>query len=142
MLTIQTSVLQVKETSAEALSSPQKINALCRDMAQMAQESFVVLTLDTKHKMIARHMVTLGLLDASLVHPREVFRRAIEDGASAIVIVHNHPSGDPKPSAEDLQTTKRLIDAGKIIDIHVLDHVIIGRPDFVSLRENGMISFN
>jgi len=91
-------------------------------------------------------MVTPGLADASLVHPREVFRTAIENTASAMVLVHNHPSGDSTPSAEDIRITRQLIEAGKIIDIKVIDHVVIGRstngsPAFLSMRESGLCAF-
>ena len=92
--------------------------------------------------------MTKGLLDASLVHPREVFQEAIRSACAAMVLVHNHPSGDPTPSAEDLRITKQLVAAGKIVDIRVLDHVVIGRPgagrdrDFVSMRESSIVEFS
>jgi len=103
--------------------------------------------LNAKYRLLDRKLITLGIADASLVHPREVFRAAIQDGAAAIVISHNHPSGDPTPSAEDLRITRQLVEAGRIIGIEVLDHVIIGRPDatrtqaFLSLRESGLVTF-
>lgn len=107
-----------------------------------------MISLNSKNQLINRHMVSLGLVDACLVHPREVFRVAIaEDGASAIVLAHNHPSSDPTPSAEDLRITRQLIEAGKILDVRVLDHVIIGRLGgsnscpFLSLRESGLCTF-
>ncbi|MEM9828709.1 MAG: DNA repair protein RadC [Planctomycetota bacterium] len=100
-----------------------------------SQEEFHIVTLDTKHKPIADHRVTVGTLDASLVHPREVFRPAIRDAASAVLLVHNHPSGDPTPSREDVQVTERLTDAGKLIGIQVLDHIIVARQRCLSLRE-------
>ena len=101
---------------------------------------------DTKNGLINRHMASLGLVNASLVHPRVIFRCAITDNATAVVLVHNHPSGDPTPSAEDIRITRQLIDAGKILDIKVLDHVIVGRPNDgaageLSLREAGLCSF-
>jgi DNA repair protein RadC len=94
----------------------------------------------------------LGLVDASLIHCREAYRAAIRDGASSIVLIHNHPSNDPTPSAEDMRITRQLVEAGKILDIKVLDHVVIGRaveptdeqpgrPAFFSLRESGLCSF-
>jgi DNA repair protein RadC len=102
--------------------------------------------------MINRHLVSLGIADASLVHCREVFRPAIHDGAMNILVAHNHPSGDPTPSSEDVQITRKLVDAGRIIGIELLDHVIIGRPmkpvgntpatpPFLSLREAGLCAF-
>jgi DNA repair protein RadC len=80
---------------------------------------------------------------SGLVHPREVFRAAILDGAGAIILAHNHPSGDPTPSSEDIRITRQLVEAGKILDIEVLDHVVVGRGErpFLSLRESGLVSF-
>lgn len=99
------------------------------------QEEFHIVTLDTKHKPIRTHQITVGTLDASLVHPREVFRAAIRDASSAILLVHNHPSGDPTPSREDHLVTDRLTDAGKLIGITVLDHIIVASERCLSLRE-------
>jgi DNA repair protein RadC len=101
------------------------------------QEEFHIVTLDTKHKPIRSHCITVGTLDASLVHPREVFRPAIRDAASAVLLVHNHPSGDPTPSREDRQVTDQLTEAGKLLGIHVLDHVIVARERCLSIREQG-----
>ncbi len=142
----------VCEAGVQRITSPDDAYRICADIAALAQESFHVLSLNAKHRLINRHLVTLGLADATAVHPREVFRAAIQDGASGVIIVHNHPSGDPTPSAEDLRVTRQLIDAGKIVDIRVLDHVIIGRPmepagdqpgrpGHLSLRENGLCTF-
>ena len=90
------------------------------------QERFVVACLDTKHRVQSVVLVTIGTLDASLVHPREVFKPAIVEGSSAIVLSHNHPSGDPTPSREDIQVTNRLTEAGELLGIRVLDHIIHG----------------
>ena len=84
------------------------------------------MTLDTKNQVIDTHQITVGTLDASLVHPREVFRRAIKDAAASVLLVHNHPSGDPTPSKQDHMVTKRLKEVGQIIGIDVLDHIILG----------------
>jgi len=99
------------------------------------QEEFHVVTLDTKNQVIDTHQVTVGTLDASLVHPREVFRVAIKDAASSVILVHNHPSGDPTPSREDRQVTDRLSESGKLLGIDVLDHIVLGRDGSVSIRE-------
>ena len=99
------------------------------------QEEFHIVTLDTKHQPIASHRITVGTLDASLVHPREVFRAAIRDAAAAVLLVHNHPSGDPTPSREDHRVTERLTEAGGVIGITVLDHIVVARDDAVSIRE-------
>ncbi|MBL8891423.1 MAG: DNA repair protein RadC [Planctomycetaceae bacterium] len=101
------------------------------------QEEFHIVTLDTKRQVIGTHLITVGILDSSLVHPREVFRPAIRDAASVVLLVHNHPSGDPTPSRQDLAVTQRLVEAGKLIGIEVLDHIVVGRPNSVSLRANG-----
>ncbi len=99
------------------------------------QEEFHIVTLDTKHKPIRSHRITVGTLDASLVHPREVFRPAIRDAAAAVLLIHNHPSGDPTPSREDYAVTERLTDAGKLIGIVVLDHIVVARQRCLSIRE-------
>jgi DNA repair protein RadC len=90
------------------------------------REEFVALLLDAKHKVVAVHSVAVGSLTMAIVHPREVFKAAIVANASAVIVAHNHPSGDPMPSAEDHELTKRLVAAGKLIGIAVLDHVVIG----------------
>jgi DNA repair protein RadC len=110
-------------------------NKFARLAIDGVQEEFHIVTLDTKHKPIATHQITVGTLDASLVHSREVFRAAIRDAASAILLVHNHPSGDPTPSREDLQVTDRLTEVGKIVGITVLDHIIVARQRSLSIQE-------
>src|SRR3989344_2291822 len=90
------------------------------------QEHFYILMLSTKNHIIGEHLVSKGVLDAAILEPREVFRPAIKNAASRIIILHNHPSGDPTPSNEDLEVTKKLMDAGKMVNIQLLDHVIIG----------------
>ncbi|QEG21009.1 JAB domain-containing protein [Mariniblastus fucicola] len=99
------------------------------------QEEFHIVTLDTKNQILRGHQITIGTLDASLVHPREVFRPAIKDAASSILLVHNHPSGDSTPSREDFQVTDRLTEVGRTIGIDVLDHIVLGRKECVSIRE-------
>ena len=99
------------------------------------QEEFHIITLDTKNHIINTHRITVGTLDASLVHPREVFRPAIKDAASSIILVHNHPSGDPTPSPEDRQVTERLQSAGKTLGIDVLDHIVVASTTAVSISE-------
>lgn len=99
------------------------------------QEEFHIITLDTKNQVIDTHQITVGTLDSSLVHPREVFRAAIKDAASSIILTHNHPSGDPTPSHEDLVVTERLTECGTTLGIEVLDHIVLGNPDAISIRE-------
>jgi DNA repair protein RadC len=137
----------VRETGAKPrVRTPADTAAICSDLQNLAQESFQVLLLNSKNYLLNRQMVTLGLADASLVHPREVFRQAIVENSAALLLIHNHPSGDSTPSAEDIRITKQLIEAGRIIDIKILDHVIIGRPSennkgYTSMREAGLCEF-
>jgi DNA repair protein RadC len=133
-------VAEPKANYSEKLTSTHKAVAFCtahfaRLIADGLQVEFHIVTLDTKHKMIDSHRITVGTLDASLVHPREVFRPAIKDVSSSILLAHNHPSGDPTPSREDHQVTDRLTEAGKLIGITVLDHIILAREGCASIRE-------
>jgi len=128
--------------------SPEDAARLLRDRTKsLDREVFWVLLLDAKNFLKTRPVnITTGLLDASLVHPREVFREAIRSATAAVVLVHNHPSGDPAPSPEDVRITKQLVEAGKVVDIRILDHVILGKQgpagkDFLSFREDGIIDF-
>jgi len=102
-------------------------------------EQFGVVLLDTKHRVMRTTVVTIGTLDASIVHPREVFREAAAAGAAAIVVFHNHPSGDPEPSKDDVELTHRLIAAGVLMGIDVLDHVILGNVRYCSMKEERYI---
>jgi len=138
------------EAAATAVRTPEEAARLLRHDAQTRDvESFWVLLLDRKYRLRRPPVeITRGILDASLVHPREVFKEAIRTSSAALVLVHNHPSGDPTPSPEDLRITRQLVEAGKIVDIEVLDHIILGRADtgggkdFLSLRESGFVSFD
>lgn len=143
MLKIQLGVTAVKEAKGGKMVDPSAVHKECQDMAMMAQEAVVVLTMNAKNRMIGRHLVTLGLADTSLVHPREVFRPAILDGAVSIILVHNHPTGEVDASAEDVKVTRQIIEAGKVMGINLLDHVIIGRGEkpYNSIRESGMVTF-
>ena len=102
-------------------------------------EQFGVLLLDTKHRVLRSTVLSIGTLDASIVHPREIFREAVAGGAAAIVLFHNHPSGDPEPSREDTRLTERLIAAGALMGIAVIDHVILGDARYYSYREKGTL---
>ena len=127
-------------TTVKVTSTSEAIRYCQQEFAFLAneavQEEFHVVTLDTKHKPIRTHRITVGTLDASLVHPREVFRPAIRDAASAVLLVHNHPSGDPTPSREDHQVTVQLTEAGRLIGINVLDHIIVAKENATSIRES------
>jgi DNA repair protein RadC len=144
-----------KRLSEEALPrkfrirSPQDAVRIVRERARsLDTEVFWVLMLDAKNQLKGRPVdVTQGLLDASLVHPREVFREAVRSATAAVVLAHNHPSGDPTPSSDDVAVTRQLVEAGKIMDIKVLDHVVVGKrteggdKEFVSMKEEGLVQF-
>jgi DNA repair protein RadC len=102
------------------------------------KEHFLALLLDSRGHVIKTAEVSIGSLDTSIVHPREVFREAMAASAASVVLVHNHPSGDPEPSNEDIQITKRLVEVGELVGIEVLDHVIIGDNTFTSLKRKGL----
>jgi len=115
--------------------SPEDVSALVMEsMRYLEREHFKTLLLDSKNRLMGVTLVSIGNLDSSIVHPREIFKEPIRRAAAAVVLVHNHPSGDPEPSAEDLTVTRRLIEAGSLLGIEVLDHVIIGDNRYVSLR--------
>lgn len=133
-----------KRRACPLLDTPDSVALLLRDeLSLLETERFVVLLLDTRRHLLRLEEVGRGLLDSVLVHPREVFRPALIAGAHAIVVAHNHPTGDPTPSTADIRTTRELIRAGQLLRVEVLDHIIIGRPsaerarDFCSLKELG-----
>ncbi|GAB4073293.1 DNA repair protein RadC [Barrientosiimonas marina] len=109
------------------------------EMRHLNQEHFVTLFLNTKNQIIHRQTIFIGSLNASIVHPREIYREAVKRSAASIVCAHNHPSGDPAPSQEDIHVTRRLVDSGKMIGIELLDHLIIGDRKFISLKEKGYL---
>jgi DNA repair protein RadC len=123
-----------------AITRPEDVYALLHhQLRDEKQEHVVVLLLNTKNRVIRQSTVTKGTLDSSLLHPREVFREAIRHSASSIILAHNHPSGDPTPSNEDVQLTKRIYQAGQLVGIDLLDHVILGDGRWISLRSQGVI---
>lgn len=109
------------------------------DLRHTTKEHFVSLLLDTKNRVIRKMTVSVGTLDTSVVHPREVFRDAIAASAASVIVAHNHPSGDPTPSPEDRKVTARLVEAGRLLGIDVLDHIIVGDGRHVSLKEQGLM---
>ncbi|WP_223702955.1 RadC family protein [Sutcliffiella deserti] len=112
-------------------------NYVMEDMRFLSQEHFVCLYLNTKNQVLHQQTVFIGSLNASIVHPREVFKEAFRRSAASFICLHNHPSGDPSPSREDIEVTKRLNECGKLIGIELLDHLIIGDQKFISLKEKG-----
>ncbi len=108
-------------------------------LRDLLHEEFRVLLLNAQHAVVREILITRGILDASVVHPREVFREAVAESAAALILVHNHPSGDPAPSPEDREVTRQLADAGRIVGIPVLDHVVVGDARYVSFVEAGYL---
>lgn len=126
---------------AVTISSPGDAAGLVmEEMRHKLREHFRVLLLDTKNKVLGIEDISVGSLNSSLIHPREVFRPAIRKACASVILIHNHPSGDPTPSREDVEVTKRLVEAGRLMGIEVLDHLVIGDGRFVSFRERGLIA--
>ena len=121
------------------IDGPDDVFRLCDDLRHQKKEYFVAILLNTQSGVMRRATIHVGTLTASLVGVREVFREAVRDGASSIVVAHNHPSGDPSPSPEDVQVTRQLVMAGNLLDIPVQDHVVIGDATFSSLRRLGLM---
>ncbi len=120
------------------IRSPEDAAAyLMTDMTSLKQEHFVVLFMNVKNEVLHKQTIFIGSLNSAIVHPREIFREAVKRSAASIICAHNHPSGNPTPSPEDIEVTKRLMDAGALMGIEVLDHVIIGDHRFISLKEKG-----
>ena len=142
-------VFAVRELSKRWLKQKDKPNTIhgpedaavyaMEHLALDKKEHFCVMLLNTKNHVIGWHVISIGSLTASVVHPREVFAPAIVHHAASIILAHNHPSGDPSPSREDIAVTQRLVKAGKIIDISPIDHIIIGGSNFVSMKEKGLL---
>jgi len=136
------------EVGSKALSRPESVYEYMKDTLEVhpMHEVFYVVLLNNKNRALGRTAISSGTVNSTLAHPREVFRPAIIGGASAIICVHNHPTGDPAPSAADLHTTRMLREASKTVDIPLLDHVILGRPEcdplhvgYFSFRNAGML---
>lgn len=134
------------------MRSPKNIVDVAQNVLKLhekTQEHFVALALNTKNVVIGIHDIHVGSLNMSVVHPRDVYQRAILNNAASIILIHNHPSGNPEPSSEDIDVTKRLVEVSEVIGIPVLDHIIVGEWDpeagieaYISLRENHYVSFS
>jgi DNA repair protein RadC len=123
------------------IQGPRDVYERCApSLRDLPQEEFHLLLLNTQHAILRELIVTRGTLDTSVVHPREVFRAAIAESAAALILVHNHPSGDPLPSPEDREVTAQLVAAGRLIGIPVIDHVVIGDARYVSFVESGLLT--
>lgn len=137
----QSRIISTPSSNTEYIRSPQDVFTLLgHELKFLQQEHFICIFLNTKNGITGKEVISIGTLNASLVHPREVFRPAIKRSSASIICVHNHPSGNPEPSNEDISITKRLVEAGRIIGIELLDHIIIGHDSFVSLKERGHLS--
>jgi len=135
-----------RRAATEADPAPQRVGGpvdvhrfYAPKLRDLAVEEFHVLALGSQSQILADLLITRGILNSSLVHPREVFRAAIAEAAAGIIVVHNHPSGDPTPSADDRAVTRQLVDAGRLLDLPVYDHVIVGGERFVSFAEAGLL---
>ncbi len=139
-LTLANRVMTDRLQSLERFTSPQQIfNHFHFRFRDRRKEYFLILLLDSKNRIIREEQVSEGSLNQSIVHPREVFRPAIRESAAAVILVHNHPSGDPTPSREDREITRRLREGGELLGIRVLDHIIIGDGSYLSFVEQGLL---
>lgn len=130
--------IQEKRTPKLYLGGPEDVaDLLMTEMARLDREHFRAILLNTKNRILGIRTISIGSLNSSVVHAREVFKSAVSESAQAIVLVHNHPSGVPDPSAEDLAVTERLAEAGRILGIEILDHIVLGREGYVSIKELG-----
>ena len=135
-----------RRIAAEAEPPPERIRGpgdvqryYAARLRDLTVEEFHVLALGSQSQILADLLITRGILNSSLVHPREVFRAAIAEAAAGIIVVHNHPSGDPTPSADDRAVTRQLVDAGRVLDVPVYDHVVVGGERYVSFAEAGLL---
>lgn len=129
----------LKDKKSTLIISPKDVWENLKDIRDHKKEHFVVFYLDARNQEIQREIVSVGTLNANLVHPREVFEPAVRYCAAQILISHNHPSGDSTPSNDDIEVTKRLIDAGKILGIEIIDHIIVSKNAFISLKCEGLL---
>jgi DNA repair protein RadC len=131
--------LKIQDETLPIINSVKDVIAQAVYMRDKTREHFMTIYLNARNEMIFKKPMFIGTLNASLVHPREIFQEALKQNAASVILVHNHPSGDPEPSQDDLEVTKRLVEAGKIMGIDVLDHVIITKTKFFSFKERNLI---
>ena len=129
----------LKDKKAEIYLEPREIWEELKDLRDHRKEHFVIFYLDSRNQEIKREIISVGSLNANLVHPREVFEPAVRNLAAQIILAHNHPSGDPEPSEDDLLLTKKLVESGKILGIEVIDHIIVAKDNFFSFKNKGII---
>jgi DNA repair protein RadC len=135
----RTNRLKVQGFSTKIQSAEDVYHYFADRLAEKKKEYFYALCLDTKNRIISETLVSVGILDASLIHPREVFNPAVKASCHAVILVHNHPSGEAEASVADIEVTKMLYNAGDIIGISILDHIIIGKEGYSSMKEKGTI---
>lgn len=129
----------LKDKKATLILSPKDVWENCKDIRDHKKEHFVIFYLDTRNQEIQREIISVGILNANLIHPREVFEPAIRHTAAQIIVAHNHPSGNCEPSDDDISITRRLQEAGRILGIEIMDHVIVAKNSHVSLKEKSLI---
>ena len=133
--------VEYMKKDAPSIKTPADVAKELVEFNDSETEQFIIMVLDARNKLKIAEVVTSGLSDASLVHPREVFKTAVRASGNAVILAHNHPSGNTSPSPEDIRITKQMVEAGKILDIKVLDHVIIAKGKYLSMREEGLVKF-
>lgn len=126
-------------TTAAQITSPALVYSLVQTLSTKKQEHLVGLYLNARHQLIHQETICIGTISSNLIHPRELFAPALQHRASGIIVVHNHPSGDTRPSREDLIATQKLVEAGELLDIPVLDHVIIGHDQWLSFKQEKLL---
>ena len=129
----------LKDKKAQIYLKPKEIWEELKDLRDHKKEHFVIFYLDSRNQEIKREIISVGSLNANLVHPREVFEPAVRNLAAQIILAHNHPSDDPEPSEDDLEITKRLVESGKILGIEIVDHIIVVKNGFLSFKEKNLI---
>lgn len=129
----------VEEPKRKVCSPKDVYTLMYPKMREQKKEKFITLCLDTKNQILKEEVVSIGSLSASIVHPREVFKSALMESSASVIMVHNHPSGDPSPSREDIMVTEKMVEGGKLLGIDVLDHIIIGEGRYVSLKDEGFV---
>ena len=131
--------LEVNDTNLPTINNAKDAVAQLADLRDLKKEHFVALYINARNKLIHRDLVSVGTLNANLVHPREVFEPAIARSSVQVIVAHNHPSGDPEPSEDDLVITKKLVDGGKLLGIEVIDHIIITKTGYLSFKDKKLI---
>ena len=133
-------IMEEAPNNTPVIQGPEEVSKFfIPKLLHQTKEHFMLALLNTKNRIIASPTISIGSLSASVVHPREIFREAIKYPCAAIILIHNHPSGDPNPSREDIAVTERLVKAGKIMDIPILDHIIIAQQNYLSMKEKELI---